>query len=58
MKVPTAERIATFNDDGTLWAEQPLYFQILFGVDRIKELAPLHPEWKEKDPFKSVLAET
>ena len=54
--VPVAERIATFDNDGTLWAEQPLYFQVLFGIDRIKELAPQHPEWKEKEPFKSVLA--
>jgi phosphoglycolate phosphatase-like HAD superfamily hydrolase len=54
--VPTAERIATFDNDGTLWAEQPLYFQLLFGIDRIKEVAPQHPEWKEKEPFKSVLA--
>ncbi len=54
--VPAAERIATFDNDGTLWAEQPLYSQIQFGLDRVKELAPAHPEWKEKEPFKSVLA--
>lgn len=54
--MPPAERIATFDNDGTLWAEQPLYFQIHFALDRIKELAPEHPEWKEKDPYKSVLA--
>ena len=54
--VPPAERIATFDNDGTLWAEQPLYFQLLFGIDRIKELAPQHPEWKDREPFKSVLA--
>ena len=54
--VPAAERIATFDNDGTLWAEQPLYFQLNFGLDRVKELAPAHPEWKEKEPFKSVLA--
>ena len=54
--VPPAERIATFDNDGTLWVEQPLYFQIQFGLDRVKELAPVHPEWKEKEPFKSVLA--
>ena len=54
--VPAAERIATFDNDGTLWAEQPLYFQLHFGLDRVKELAPAHPEWKEKEPFKSVLA--
>jgi phosphoglycolate phosphatase-like HAD superfamily hydrolase len=54
--VPVAERIATFDNDGTLWAEQPMYIQLLFGLDRIKELAPQHPEWKDKEPFKSVLA--
>jgi hypothetical protein len=54
--VPPAERIATFDNDGTFWSEQPSYFQLLFGIDRVKELAPQHPEWKEKEPFKSVLA--
>ena len=54
--VPAAERIATFDNDGTLWAEQPLYFQLFFGIDRVKALAPEHPEWKDKEPFKSVLA--
>ena len=54
--VPVAERIATFDNDGTLWAEQPMYIQLLFGLDRIKELAPQHPEWQDKEPFKSVLA--
>ena len=54
--VPPAERIATFDNDGTLWAEQPMYFQLLFGLDRIKELAPQHPEWQSQEPFKSVLA--
>jgi hypothetical protein len=54
--VPPAERIATFDNDGTLWAEQPLYCQLLFGIDRVKELAPRHPEWKDQEPFKSVLA--
>src|ERR1700712_2939060 len=53
--VPPAERIATFDNDGTLWAEQPLYFQIFFALDRIKVLAPQHPEWKTKEPFASVL---
>ena len=53
--VPPAERIATFDNDGTLWAEQPLYSQILFAFDRIKSLAPEHPEWKEKEPFASAL---
>ena len=50
------DRIATFDNDGTLWAEQPLYFQFLFAVDRIKAMSPQHPEWKTKEPFKSVLA--
>jgi hypothetical protein len=47
--VPPAERIATFDNDGTLWAEQPMYFQLIFALDRVKALAPQHPEWKEKD---------
>jgi phosphoglycolate phosphatase-like HAD superfamily hydrolase len=54
--VPPAERIATFDNDGTLWAEQPMYFQVLFAFDRINALAPEHPEWKAKEPFKSLLA--
>ena len=54
--VPSSDRIATFDNDGTLWAEQPLYFQFLFALDRVKALAPEHPEWKEKEPFKSLLA--
>jgi phosphoglycolate phosphatase-like HAD superfamily hydrolase len=53
--VPAAERIATFDNDGTLWAEQPLYFQLAFALDRVKTLAPMHPEWKDKQPFKGVL---
>ena len=53
--VPPAERIATFDNDGTLWAEQPIYFQFLYVFDRVKELAPQHPEWKEQEPFASVL---
>ena len=54
--VPLGERVATFDNDGTLWAEQPIYFQFLFAMDRIKALAPQHPEWKTKEPFKSALA--
>jgi phosphoglycolate phosphatase-like HAD superfamily hydrolase len=54
--VPTAERIATFDNDGTLWAEQPVYFQFQFALDRVKALAPQHPEWKEKEPFNYLLA--
>jgi phosphoglycolate phosphatase-like HAD superfamily hydrolase len=53
--VPPAERIATFDNDGTLWAEQPMYFQLLFALDRVKELAPKHPKWKDKEPFASLL---
>lgn len=53
--VPVAERIATFDNDGTLWAEQPLYFQLFFALERVKTMAPEHPEWKEKEPFASLL---
>lgn len=54
--VSTSERIATFDNDGTLWSEQPIYFQFAFALDRVKELAPQHPEWKTQQPFKAVLA--
>jgi phosphoglycolate phosphatase-like HAD superfamily hydrolase len=50
------KRIATFDNDGTLWSEQPYYFQVDFAIDQIKALAPQHPEWLDKEPFKSVLA--
>ena len=53
--VPVAERIAVFDNDGTLWTEQPMPFQALFVFDRIKALAPQHPEWKDNEPFASVL---
>jgi phosphoglycolate phosphatase-like HAD superfamily hydrolase len=53
--VPPPERIATFDNDGTLWSEQPIYFQFAFALDRIKELAPKHPEWKNQQPFEAVL---
>lgn len=53
--VKPGERIATFDNDGCLWAEQPIYFQILFAIDRVKALAPQHPEWKDKEPFASLL---
>jgi phosphoglycolate phosphatase-like HAD superfamily hydrolase len=53
--VPPAERIATFDNDGTLWSEQPMYFQLFFAIDRVKALAPQHPEWKTQEPFASVL---
>jgi len=52
--VEPARRIATFDNDGTLWAEQPLYFQFLFALERVKTLAPQHPEWKNKEPFASL----
>jgi len=53
--VPVPERIATFDNDGTLWCEQPLPVQAFFASDRVKTLAPQHPEWKTKEPFASVL---
>jgi phosphoserine phosphatase len=53
--VPVAERIATFDNDGCLWSEQPLYFQLFFATDRIKALAPKHPEWQTEEPFASIL---
>jgi len=53
--VPPAERIAVFDNDGTLWPEQPMYFQLLFALDRVKVLAPQHPEWQDKEPFASLL---
>ena len=53
--VPPAERIATFDNDGTLWVEHPMYTQMAFILDRVKALAPLHPEWKDTQPFKAVL---
>jgi phosphoserine phosphatase len=53
--VPPAERIAVFDNDGTLWAEQPIYFQFLFALDRVKALAPQHPEWRTTQPFKAAL---
>lgn len=55
--VPPAERIAVFDNDGTLWSEQPMYFPAFFVFDRIRELASHHPEWKETEPFASVLKE-
>ena len=53
--VPPPERIATFDNDGTLWTEKPLPFQLLFAFDRVKALAPQHPEWATKEPFASLL---
>ena len=53
--VEPAERIAVFDNDGTLWVEYPMYTQALFAFDRVKALAPQHPEWKTTQPFKGVL---
>jgi phosphoglycolate phosphatase-like HAD superfamily hydrolase len=53
--VPAASRLAVFDNDGTLWAEQPIYFQLAFAIDRVKQLAPQHPEWIGKQPFKGIL---
>ena len=53
--VAVPERIATFDNDGTLWTEQPYYFQLAFAIDRIKAMAPQHPEWKTKQPFRALL---
>lgn len=53
--VKPEDRIATFDNDGTLWSEQPYYFQLQFALDRVKAMAPEHPEWKNKQPFKAVL---
>jgi phosphoglycolate phosphatase-like HAD superfamily hydrolase len=55
--VPVPERIACFDNDGTLWTEQPIYVQIAFAVDRVKAMAPQHPEWRTLEPFRSVLAD-
>jgi len=54
--VPPADRVATFDQDGTLWVSHPLYTQAMFALDRVVELAPEHPEWKDREPFKAVLA--
>jgi phosphoserine phosphatase len=53
--VPREQRIAVFDNDGTLWAEQPMYFQLFFVADRVKAMAPQHPEWKTQEPFASLL---
>ncbi len=53
--IPVEERIACFDNDGTLWSEQPIYFQLFFALDRVKAMAVDHPEWKHKQPFKAVL---
>ncbi|MFD1218189.1 MULTISPECIES: HAD family hydrolase [Microbulbifer] len=53
--IPPKERIATFDNDGTLWSEQPAYFQVFYLIDQVKRMAPEHPEWKTREPFASVL---
>ncbi len=53
--VPPTDRIAVFDNDGTLWSEQPMYFQLAFALDRVRALAPKHPEWKTKQPFKAAI---
>ena len=53
--IPVSERIATFDNDGTLWAEKPVYFQLYFALDQIKAQASQHPEWKTEEPFASAL---
>jgi haloacid dehalogenase-like hydrolase len=55
--VAPPDRIATFDNDGTLWVEQPMYVQLAFALDRVKAMAPMHPEWKDKQPFKAVLGD-
>jgi len=54
--VAPSDRIAVFDNDGTLWSEQPMYVQFAFVLDRIRAMAPQHPEWKDREPFKSILA--
>jgi phosphoglycolate phosphatase-like HAD superfamily hydrolase len=54
--VEPAERIAVFDNDGTLWSEQPIYFQLAFALDQVKAMAPRHPEWKTQEPYKTLLA--
>ncbi len=53
--VTPAERVAVLDNDGTLWPEHPMYFQLAFALDRVKVMAPLHPEWRDQQPFKAVL---
>jgi hypothetical protein len=54
--VPSDDRVATFDQDGTLWVEHPIYTQAMFALDRVRVLAPAHPEWKNDEPFKTVLS--
>jgi hypothetical protein len=54
--LPPADRIAIFDNDGTLWGEQPMYAQLAFAIDRVKALASQNPEWQTREPFASILA--
>ncbi len=54
--VPAAERLAVFDNDGTLWVEQPLYTEFVFALERVRDLAPNHPDWATREPFRSLLA--
>lgn len=54
--LPEAERVAVFDNDGTLWAEQPIYFQLIYAIDRVEAMADAHPEWRNTEPFASILA--
>ena len=54
--IPPDDRIATFDNDGTLWSEQPVYFQVAFAIDRVRAMAPDRPDWKNQEPFRSVLS--
>ncbi|KPK14141.1 MAG: haloacid dehalogenase [Betaproteobacteria bacterium SG8_41] len=54
--IPANERIAVFDNDGTLWAEQPMYFQLAFAIDRVRALSAEHPEWSDQDPFRTILS--
>uniref|UniRef100_Q07SX4 Nonspecific acid phosphatase n=1 Tax=Rhodopseudomonas palustris (strain BisA53) TaxID=316055 RepID=Q07SX4_RHOP5 len=53
--VEPVDRVATFDNDGTLWSEQPMYVQLAFAIDRVKAMAPLHPEWKDQQPYKAAI---
>jgi hypothetical protein len=53
--IPVTDRIACFDNDGTLWSEQPIYFQFFFAIEQIKAMAPQHPVWKDNKPFKAIL---
>jgi hypothetical protein len=53
--IPVADRITCFDNDGTLWSEQPIYFQFFFAIEQIKAMAPQHPVWKDNKPFKAIL---